>query len=331
MKEEISSILTPSDYSTNPTRLQTHIFTDKVVYRPNDVIFIEVLVLDAFNKTPIALDPKDRYNYNYYLNLEMKDSAGSSIYSSSNYVQNTTATFTYKVPQDASGGEYTISASNYYSVTPAVKLIRIRDYPRDAINIQVDLPVESYRPGDTVSGKIKLELPDGSAFESVPTYSFTASFETSTAINGSSVKSVNKNNLQTSLQGEGLFSFVIPNDTTQTLTSIAFTVTYEETVQTYSKPLVITQTDQMIIDFYTETYSTLVENVTNKVYFQAWATNKRADVYEFTNASLIAEDENRTKTILVSNLIKTEHRGKGSFTFKHSAKFVKLYLTFTSQ
>jgi hypothetical protein len=100
--------------------------------------------------------------------------------------------------------------------------------------------------------------------------------------------------LQTSLQGEGLFSFVIPNDTTQTLTSIAFTVTYEETVQTYSKPLVITQTDQMIIDFFTETYSTLVENVTNKVYFQAWATNKRADVYEFTNASLIAEDENRT-------------------------------------
>lgn len=196
------------------------------------------------------------------------------------------------MPQDASGGEYTISASNYYSVTPAVKLIRIRDYPRDAINIQVDLPLESYRPGDTVSGKIKLDLPDGSPFESVPTYSFRASFETSASSDSSSVQTVKQNNLQTSLQGEGFFSFVIPNETTQILATIAFTVTYQETVQTFSKPLVITQTDQMIIDFYAETYSTLVENVTNKVYFQAWATNARADVYEFSSASLIAEDEN---------------------------------------
>jgi len=130
--KEITSIL-PKDGESK--RLQTHIFTDKVVYRPNDVIFIEVLVLDSFNKTPIALDPMDQYNYNYYLNLDLKDAAGTSIYSSSNYVQNTTATFTYKVPQDAAGGEYTISVSNYYSITPAVKLIRIRDYPRDSLNI----------------------------------------------------------------------------------------------------------------------------------------------------------------------------------------------------
>jgi len=71
----------------------------------------------------------------------------------------------------------------------------------------------------------------------------------------------------------------------------------------------------MIIDFFTETYSTLVENVTNKVYFQAWATNARADVYEIINASLIAVDENSTKTVLISGSIATGHRGKGSFNF----------------
>jgi len=149
--------------------------------------------LDAFNKTPIALDEKDRYNYNYYLNLELKNSAGTQIYSSSNYVTNTAATFTYKVPQDASGGEYTISASNYYQVSPAVKLIRIRDYPRDAINVQVDLPVESYRPGDTVSGKIKVDLPDGSAFESAPTFSLSANFETSSSIETQSIETIKLN------------------------------------------------------------------------------------------------------------------------------------------
>jgi hypothetical protein len=44
----------------------------------------------------------------------------------------------------------------------------------------------------------------------------------------------------------------------------------------------------MIVDFYTETYSTLVPYVVNKIYFQAWATNSRADVYEFDNATLSA-------------------------------------------
>jgi hypothetical protein len=108
------------------------------------------------------------------------------------------------------------------------------------------------------------------------------------------------NKQQISLLGEGFFTFVIPKDTTQVLATLAFTVTYQETIVTYSKPLVITQADQMRIDFFTETSSTLVPNVTNKVYFQAWATDARADVYEFTGASLIAEDINEVKIVLVN-------------------------------
>jgi hypothetical protein len=39
--------------NTNP-RLQTSIRLDKDVYLPNDVVFAEVLVLNALNKTPAA-------------------------------------------------------------------------------------------------------------------------------------------------------------------------------------------------------------------------------------------------------------------------------------
>jgi uncharacterized protein YfaS (alpha-2-macroglobulin family) len=60
------------------------------------------------------MSPFDKYNYMYYLNLEIKDSAGSTIYSTSDFIENGTATFTYKVPSDAVGGEYTVSTSNYY-------------------------------------------------------------------------------------------------------------------------------------------------------------------------------------------------------------------------
>ena len=85
-----------------------------MVYRPNDVIFFEVLVLNAFNKTPVAMSEFDRYNYVYNTNLEIKDSAGSSIFSTSAYIEDSTGTFTYKIPSDIAGGEYTVSASNYY-------------------------------------------------------------------------------------------------------------------------------------------------------------------------------------------------------------------------
>ena len=91
-----------------------------------------------------------------------------------------------------------------------------------------------------------------------------------------------------SILGEGFFTFVIPKATTQRLSSIAITVTYAETQQVYSHPLVITQSEQMIIDFFTETFGPFVYNVSNTIYFQAWATEDRADVFEFQNASLKA-------------------------------------------
>ncbi len=50
----------------------------------------------------------------------------------------------------------------------------------------------------------------------------------------------------------------------------------------------ITQRDQMVIDFFTETQGPLVINVTNKVYFQGWSSYDRADTYDIFEAALIA-------------------------------------------
>jgi uncharacterized protein YfaS (alpha-2-macroglobulin family) len=80
------------------SRWSAHIFTDKVVYRPNDVMFINVVVVDAFNKTPIGLSKKDEYYYNLYLTMEIKSSSGATIYTNYCYVQITTAVFTFKIP-----------------------------------------------------------------------------------------------------------------------------------------------------------------------------------------------------------------------------------------
>jgi hypothetical protein len=82
----------------------------------------------------------------------------------------------------------------------------------------------------------------------------------------------------------------------------------------------------MVLDFFTETFSPLVANVTNKVYFQAWATDDRADVYEFSNASLKITKLDGTSQTLLESVISTEHRGKGSFSFVYEEAYQRVYL-----
>ena len=89
----------------------------------------------------------------------------------------------------------------------------------------------------------------------------------------------------------------------------------------YAHPLVISQNDDMVIDFYTETFGPLVPNVVNTIYFQAWATEDRADVFEFSEASLKVLRDDGKNLFLVENKIKTSHRGKGSFRFLHSERY----------
>ena len=88
--------------------------------------------------------------------MEISDASDTMIYNSYGLVQDSSASFTYKVPGSASGGEYTIKVSNY-QIPSAIKLVRIRDQPRDNLVVKVNIPFESYRPGDTVTGQIKVE------------------------------------------------------------------------------------------------------------------------------------------------------------------------------
>ena len=108
------------------------------MYRPNDVIYTEVLVVDAFNKTPVGLN--DVEYYSYYLSFRIEDPSGTNVYSSYGYAQNGTATFSYKVPEDVVGGDYILTVGNSYRIAQASKLVRIADYPRDQMILVATLP-----------------------------------------------------------------------------------------------------------------------------------------------------------------------------------------------
>lgn len=124
-----TSIYLPEPSNYNP-RLEAHITTDKVIYRPNDVIFIEAYIVDAFNKTPIGLNSTDKFFINLYYSIEIYDPTDSQIFSSNTQAENSTVSFTFKIPSEAAGGEYLIKLYNYN--TPCVKkLFRVRNYDRD--------------------------------------------------------------------------------------------------------------------------------------------------------------------------------------------------------
>ena len=124
----------------NQPRVTANIKTDKVIYKPGDVMYIEVYMFDAFNKTPFTSENRD-YGYyaasyyypSLYASMNILDPNDISIYSTSTSALNSTLSFTYEIPESSDeksiGGEYkiVISGSN---MADAVRVFRIREYEK---------------------------------------------------------------------------------------------------------------------------------------------------------------------------------------------------------
>jgi hypothetical protein len=87
-------------------------------------------------------------------------------------------TFTYKIPNDTSSGEYSVDITNNDRLYNVRKIFRIRDYNREAIQIETDLPYETYRAGEVVFGTFKASLKDGRVFDQKPYFTVTVNFVT---------------------------------------------------------------------------------------------------------------------------------------------------------
>ena len=54
-------------------RLDLHLSTDKVLYRPGDTVFVSGFIFDAFNHTPVALNPIDTFFTNLEFQMKIND------------------------------------------------------------------------------------------------------------------------------------------------------------------------------------------------------------------------------------------------------------------
>ena len=61
--------------------------------------------------------------------MTVVDPLGVAVYSTSTYSANSTASFTYIIPDNARGGEYQIRVSGS-GIPESVRVVRIREYQR---------------------------------------------------------------------------------------------------------------------------------------------------------------------------------------------------------
>ena len=125
-----------------------HIQTDKPVYKSNDVMFVEVYLVDPITKKPLL-------NQRINAILKIKDSFDEVIFTSQTVTSESgTLVFTYKVPEEASGGIYKIEVSDsqrYYSIGFTKSMRKFRVDPslveKPELFVTADFDKENYFPG----------------------------------------------------------------------------------------------------------------------------------------------------------------------------------------
>jgi len=85
-------------FPATSTRVESHIFTDKVVYRMSEVVFISVVVADPFAKTPLNISSKATNLENYHVYADIFDTYGNLVWTGDSYAENTQAAFSAKLP-----------------------------------------------------------------------------------------------------------------------------------------------------------------------------------------------------------------------------------------
>lgn len=280
-------------------RYQAHIQTDKVVYRPLDVMFIEVFVLDAFSKKPLEASQWPSTN----VGLEIVDGTDNVVHSESTAEMSvSTIAFSYKLPEDAPGGEYMIKIAGY-NVPCVNKIVRVRDYDRQQLVIQTEWDRDTYFPEETVTGTIKVTPADGYAFKSAPSIDYSIGF-------GDFGIPVEKKGEKLDIKtNEYRISFKVPEFTDVQYATMSIVVDTGSVKQASTKVLVIAQPDKVFLEFFPES-NFIVPGVQNRIFFQAWANEQMSEIVDFGHANLVSVDGKP-----LQKEIGTFHRGKGYFSF----------------
>ncbi|HEX5750404.1 MAG TPA: alpha-2-macroglobulin family protein [Archangium sp.] len=269
-----------------PGRQLTFISTDKPLYRPGEQVMARGLVLEAQGHTPLA---------NQVLaHVEIRGPKGDVVTSSQVVSEHSVWGYSWTVPEDMAGGEYTLSVSYPHTgEAPAERKFDVRAYRAPRLKSQIEFLRDGYGPGDTVTATLDVKRAEGG----IPS----GARVTATAL----VDGVTAAQVTGVVDARGLctVSFKLPGRIERGEGSLAFAIEDGGVVETAAKtiPILLRTLDLTV---YPEG-GDLVAGLPSRVYFQALTpAHEPADlsgaVINLATGEVVAR-------------VRSEHEGRGRF------------------
>jgi uncharacterized protein YfaS (alpha-2-macroglobulin family) len=137
-------------------RYLTAISTDKPVYKIGETVYARGVLLHAFNHSP--LPQAEQTN----VTLEVRGPKGETVTSASTTSADSVWSFTWTVPEEQAGGEYTIKASYPWNGHAAAeRKFDVRVYRAPRLKSQIVFMRDGYGPGDKVTATLETKRAEG--------------------------------------------------------------------------------------------------------------------------------------------------------------------------
>jgi hypothetical protein len=135
-------------------RILAHLATDKPLYRPGEVLYARAALLDAFTRAPAQRAGN--------LGFEVRSPRGDVVVSRPAPVARGIGAFSWAIPDDVAGGEYTLFARcPAESFSPAEIGFAIRPLRVPLLRLDLELARRAYGPGDEVLAALSVARADG--------------------------------------------------------------------------------------------------------------------------------------------------------------------------
>jgi hypothetical protein len=272
--------------STNTGSWLTHIAMDKPIYRSGERLYVRAVMLQAIGHRPGALGTAT---------FEIKGPKGDTIASGPAVVTDSIAGYSWDIPADQAGGEYSVRVTRPMGGDPpAERKFEIRSYRAPRLKSQIVFVRDGYGPGDTVGAGLHVSraeggIPTGAKVSVIARVDEEEVWRGETVVDGA---------------GNASVSFKLPSTIARGNGAIAMIIQDGGTVETATKTIpILLQT--MDVSLYPEG-GDLIAGLTNRVYVEGRTPAKKpADMAgSITDA---AGQEIAT--------FRTEHEGRGRFTF----------------
>jgi hypothetical protein len=274
-------------------RYSTHLSTDKPTYRPEETIHFRGVLLHQATHKPLA-DGQQVVGL-----VEIHGPKGDIVASGTAQTQDSVLGFSWLVPKEQAGGEYTAKVSYPGSGhAPAERKFEIRNYRPPRLKSQIKFVRDGYGPGDTVVASLEVKRAEGG----VPVgakVGITARVDGIEAYRGTA---------EVAEDGKCLTRFPLPNQIKRGEGTLAFTIEDGGVLETASKtiPILLQTVD---LQLYPEG-GELVAGFANRVYFEAVTPAKKP-----ADLSGVVEDVSDADLPRQVAAFRSEHEGRGRFEF----------------